>query len=225
MREKVKWKTVLATFAAAMSVQTACGASEMTSDPQFVFLRPETSSFWRTATNSTISLPVKFPEGATSAELTVEAAGYSRTYTDIAEGMYDLELPAADAPEKENVYRLTLLFDDDAGTVRTAKLGLVQGLMPDAEGATRCIAPQDGAKWNRTRSRAVLPVPYGMTSLSVAVNGSETVDAAELDGAQGWYAVSGLKTGDKVSVAMTADGEDRSALLTVRNPNFSVIIK
>ena len=44
-------------------------ADGLTSDPAFVFLAPETSYFWRTATNSVMSLPVEFPEGATSATL------------------------------------------------------------------------------------------------------------------------------------------------------------
>ena len=37
----------------------------------------------------------------------------------------------------ENVYDLTLTFDD--GTVRTAKLGLIQGLSPDSEGASHTM--------------------------------------------------------------------------------------
>jgi hypothetical protein len=41
------------------------------SDSTFVFIKPETSFFWHTATNSTMTLPVDFPEGATSATLVV----------------------------------------------------------------------------------------------------------------------------------------------------------
>ena len=78
---------------AAMFAQPVLAEDGAWSDPAFVFLKPETSSFWRTATNSVVTLPVKYPEGATSADLTVNGVGYSRMYADIPEGDFDLELP------------------------------------------------------------------------------------------------------------------------------------
>lgn len=208
---------------AAMFAQPVLAEDGAWSDPAFVFLKPETSSFWRTATNSVVTLPVKYPEGATSADLTVNGVGYSRMYADIPEGDFDLELPVADSPENENVYELALSFND--GTVRTAKLGLIQGLMTDGNGATRCIAPKDGARWSKTRSRAVMPIPYGMKSFSVVVNGKEVDDGFGLDGAQGWYALSGLKTGDTIDLSLSKEGETVNASLICRNPNFTVVIK
>lgn len=166
----------------------AFGATELESEPTFVFLRPETSSFWHTATNNVMTVPVDFPPGATSARLYVSGVQYTRTYDDITADVnaFTFELPAADSSEKENVYDLALAFNDPSETVRRAKLGLIQGLEPDAEGVTRCLAPADGSLWEKVKGRrAVLPIPYGTTSLQV--NGVETPTG--LDGAQGWFAL------------------------------------
>ena len=161
------------------------GATELTSEPTFVFLRPETSSFWHTATNNTMTVPIDFPAGATSARLYVSGVKYNCVYDEISASEFTFELPPAESPETENVYDLRLEFNDASGTFRTAKLGLIQGLSPDAEGVTRCIAPASGRLWAKAKGRAVLPIPYGTTSFTV--NGTET--ATGLDGAQGWYAL------------------------------------
>ena len=46
----------------AMAMSVFAGAK---SDRIFVHLEPEKSSFWQTATNNAMNLPVCFPEGAT----------------------------------------------------------------------------------------------------------------------------------------------------------------
>ena len=94
-----------------------------------------------------------------------------------------LSLPVADSPQSENVYDLTLSFDD--GMVRTAKLGLVRGYAKGGSAATRLLAPKDGAKWKGVTKRAVLPISFGTSS--VLVNGVETDTG--LGGDQGWFAV------------------------------------
>ena len=154
-----------------------------TSDSAFVFLCPETSSFWRTATNNVVTLPVEFPEGASSATLTVAAPGYSAQYAIAAPGNLALTLPAATSPSTENVYDLALAFDDSANTVRTAKLGVIDSVIPPDAGETRCIAPATNRKWGWVRGRVVIPVPYGIESFTI--DGAEAVTG--LDGAQGWY--------------------------------------
>ena len=110
------------------------------------------------------------------------------------------------------------------GTVRTAKLGLIAGLSPDAEGTTRCLAPSNGRVWERVRGRAVLPIPYGVTSFSVTVNGEPLSADTGLDGAQGWYAL-GVKGGDSVSLAMTAEGLSYSASLQDVGAGILMIVK
>ena len=188
-------------------------ANELTSEPTLVFMRTETTSFWNTATNNVMTVPVDFPAGATRATLTVSGIKYSATYANIAKGTdsYTFTLPLADSPQTENVYDLSLVFDD--GTVRVAKLGLIEGFSPNAaEGSTRCLAPASGRSWERVKGRAVLPIPYGTTEFTVTVNGDQQTVDTGLNGAQGWYAL-GVKGGDTVSLSLTADGLSRSAAL------------
>ena len=117
----------VASLVGASLLAVASPGTEIESEETFVFLRPETSSFWNTATNSTMSLPIDYPNGATKATLEVKGVGYDKTYSDITADSYEIELPVPDSPQTENVYDLKLTFDD--GTVRTAKLGLIQGLV------------------------------------------------------------------------------------------------
>ena len=55
------------TFCMATCVAFAIHAAECMSDSAFVILRPETSSFWTTATNSSMSVPVEYPKSSQSA--------------------------------------------------------------------------------------------------------------------------------------------------------------
>ena len=195
----------------AAVVSVAVSAAELTSEPTLVFTRPETSSFWNTATNNVMTVPVDFPSGATTATLTVSGIDYSATYTDIEKGTdsYTFALPAAVSPQTENVYDLLLAFND--GTERRAKLGLIDGLSPNAEGTTRCLAPANGRVWESVKGgRAVLPVPYGAEQISVTVNGETRTEPTGLNGAQGWFAL-GIKGGDEVSLSMIAGGLSYSA--------------
>ena len=209
----------MATLVGAAMVSVAVPAETIESEPTFVFLRPETSSFWNTATNNTMTVPIDYPAGATSAELTVRGVDYQWIYKDITTSEYTFDLPAATSPETENVYDLTLTFND--GTVRTAKLGLVQGLSPDAEGTTRCLAPTGSKVWKKVKGRAVLPIPYGMTSFKV--NGVDTDTG--LDGAQGWYALGKIDPNEPVSLSMTADGKEYVASLLGGGAGLMLIFK
>ena len=214
----------------AAVVSVAVSAAELTSEPTLVFMRPETSSFWNTATNNTMTVPVDFPSGATTATLTVSGVGYSATYTDIQKGIdsfgtdsFTFALPAADSPQTENVYDLTLTFND--GTVRRAKLGLIEGLSPNAEGTTRCLAPANGRVWSKVKGgRAVLPIPHGTTLLSVTVNGETRTEETGLNGAQGWYAL-GLHGGDIASLSMIANGLSYNASLLGSREGTIVVIQ
>ena len=216
----------MATVVGASVLSVAVGAAELTSEPTFVFLRPETSSFWHTATNNQMTVPIDYPEGASSASLAVSGLGYDKEYVDIVkvgldEGSneFTFELPVPSSPETENVYDLTLTFDN--GVTRTAKLGLIQGLSPDAEGTTRCLAPSGSKVWSKVKGQAVLPIPYGMTSLKV--NGAD-VDTG-LDGAQGWYALGKIDPNEPVSLSMTADGKEYMASLLGGGAGLMLILR
>lgn len=215
----------VASLVGASLLAVASPGTEIESEETFVFLRPETSSFWNTATNSTMSLPIDYPNGATKAKLEVTGVGYSKVYENITSDSFDIELPVPDSPQTENVYDLKLTFDNEA-TVRTAKLGLIQGLSPDAEGATRCLAPAEGSVWEKVKYRAVLPIPYGTTSLSMQTNGGEWKELdTGLNGAQGWYALSPIVRGDNISLSCIVDGVSHVASLLGGGDGFFVIVK
>ena len=202
-RGALRLRSVAVCLSALFASVTALADGD-TSDPALVYLRPETSSFWHTATNSTMTLPVEFPVGASSATLTVTGAfNYSQTINDITSSSVTVALPEAVMPENdpatEDVYDFTLTFND--GTVRTAKLGLIAGL-GDGEGQTRCLAPASGSAWEKVKGQVAIPIPYGMTSFEI--NGTSTDTG--LDGAQGWYV---LKLKSNVSAALSGlVGED-----------------
>ena len=214
----------VAALAGAAVLTVSAPAAKLSSEPTFVFLRPETSSFWNTATNSSMTLPIDYPSGAAKASLRVVGVGYDKTYLDITGDTFELELPAPDSPKTENVYDLTLTFDD--GTVRTAKLGLIQGLDSGAKGSARCLAPAVGRVWNTAKYRAVLPIPHGMGSFSLKLNDGDwkNVDPG-LDGAQGWYALSPIGRGDTLSLSYIADGMSHAASVLGGGDGFFVIMK
>ena len=214
----------VASLVGAALLAVAAPGEEITSEPTFVFLRPETSSFWNTATNSTMTLPIDYPTGATKATLTVSGAGYRmRTYPNLTGDSFELVLPVPDSPQNENVYDLTLTFDD--GTVRKAKLGLIQSFALDSECSTRCLAPAEGEVWNTIKKRAVLPIPYGTENFTMSVNGGTVTNVdTGLNGAQGWYAIK-PKIGDNVSFALVAGGINYAATLLGQGDGIFVILK
>ena len=200
----------------------AFGAEGSKSDATFVFLQPETSSFWRTATNSTMSIPVYHPKGATKADLTVEGMQYSKAYNDITAESVDIELPAPTNERTENVYTLTLSFDD--GTVQTAKLGAVRGYAKSIAGVARCVIPEESASWKKFKYRAVLSVPYGMKNLTLRLNGAEP-QPLETDGAQGWYGLEGIKRNDSLDFSYELNGMSHALSLVGGGDGFFVTVK
>ena len=191
------------------------------SQSAFVYLQPDTTSFWRTATNSVLALNIDYPDGAGSASLSVSGAGYAALYENITTNVFELHLPEASSPETENVYDLTLTFDD--GTVQRARLGLIQGLAENGTGSTRCIAPFEGREWNKMRTRAVMPIPYGTTSFAVSVNGVQVAADSGLDGAQGWYVLDGIKRKDSVALSLVAGSDETNASLTGIGTGYFVL--
>ena len=164
----------------------AAAETEMMSEGAFIFLNAKTSSYWHTATNCVLALPIENPEGATSATLSVTGLRYSATYANITASPFLLTLPAATSTATENVYDLTLTFNDTGTTVRTARLGLIRGYDASTVALTRCLTPKEWRKWGWVKGRrAVFPIPYGMTSFTIG----DVVTDTGLGGDQGWYAL------------------------------------
>ncbi len=193
------------------------------SDGILVYLKPEMSSFWHTATNRTIDLPVDFPASATKATLTITGAfGYTQTVSDIITHSVTVTLPAADhsidKPATEDVFDFSLSFND--GTVRTARLGLISGLGAEGEGATRCIAPATDRKWAKVNGSVAIPIPYGMKTFEIGGVSTNT----GLNGAQGWFP---LKLRGRTEATLTGlVGEELySSTLSGVATGLSVIIR
>ena len=213
---------IILSVVAMLPFTVVLAASEMMSARMFVHVRPELSSFWRTATNNVVELPVDMPRTATTATLHVEGSGYERTYSGLSGGICRLELPEASSPDRENVYRLTLSFDD--GTERTAVLGVIEGVRSADEGcSSRCRLSGEGLTWKKAASRCVIPVPYGTSSISVQ-GASAAAVSAELDGAQGWYALAAGGHGD-LSVEATLPDSAMSAGVLVCNPGCVMVLR
>lgn len=199
MKTQTPIAALFAAFAAVLLAVpgTSWAATEAESNSTFVFANKADSTFWHTATNATLSLPVEFPPNALSATLTVSAPGYSASYAVVSEGDdFMLTLPAASSPETENVYDLILAFSD--GTVRTARLGLVQSFGVDGEAATRVLSPPSVPVWASAAKVTVLPIPAGTTSFTI--NGVETDTG--LDGDAGWFALT-LGGGQTANLALS----------------------
>ena len=172
-------------FCMALALDAAA-ETEMMSEGAFIFVNAKTSSYWHTATNCVLALPIEFPAGASSATLTVSGLRYSATYADITASPFLLSLPPATSTATENVYDLMLAFDDAGATTRTARLGLIKGYDATTVALTRCLAPKEQRKWGWVKGRrTVFPIPYGMTSFTVGGVATDT----GLGGDQGWYAL------------------------------------
>jgi hypothetical protein len=193
------------------------------SDGTLVYLKPEMSSFWHTATNRTIDLPVDFPASATKATLTITGAfGYTQTVSDIITHSVTVTLPAADhsidKPATEDVFDFSLSFND--GTVRTARLGLISGLGAEGEGATRCIAPATDRKWAKVNGSVAIPIPYGMKTFEIGGVSTNT----GLNGAQGWFPLK-LRGRTEATLTGLVGEEIYSSTLSGVATGLSVIIR
>ena len=160
------------------------------------------SAFWLTVAESPYVLPLDYPEGATSASVTVtDAFGYERTYPNQTGATCSLDFPAPSDPLSERVYTVTVAYSN--GETASVRLGRVCGVAAgDTATGARCVRDVAGRKWGKLYSNAVIPVPAGAGSLKV--NG-ETVETG-LGGLRGWYQLGGVDIGETCTVQL-ADGE------------------
>ena len=169
---------VTGVFFALVAVVLPAVGSDI-SDPVRVFTNPDKTFFWRTAMSPSFTLRWDFPEGATSADLSVVGMNSSWSWNNLTETSKALTLPEPSTPRFEDVYWLVLAFDN--GVTNTAQIAVVKGT-GTSEASTVCslYAPN---RYLKTCGSTVIPVPYGVTEF--AIDG-EAVDTG-LNGACGWY--------------------------------------
>ena len=194
-------KTLL--LAVALTAVGAAFASD-TSIATFVHVNPSSTSFWRTAPSRTFDIPVEFPEGADSATLSVRGSEYVADYADITTSPFRLTLPEASDEEHEDVYELTLTFNDEKATVRTARLGLVVGQEAGVGATARCVSDTTMREWKKAYGNVVMPVPRDMTALTAG--GTPVVEGDKgFTGAQGWYAAGRIELGTEATFGLVTD--------------------
>ena len=178
--------------AAVVSVATYAAETNL-------FMRSKLNILWRTSPGTTFDVPVVLPPDASSATLTVTGRGYSRTYSNLFGGWQEVTLPAATSDETENVFDLTLAFDDPAATVQTVKLGHVASAASDGD-ATAGVRVAGNRNWRRVDECAVVRIPENAGTFTI--NG-ETADTG-LGDAAGWYLLRVL-SGQRYSLALGSD--------------------
>ena len=199
----------LVAFSLAVAAFSASASNTCMSSPTSVFLAPERTHLWSTGCGSHFSVPIDYPEGATSATLEVVGdGGYSSTYSGLTEDSVVVDLPAAVSPDKENVYTLTLTFAGSA-VVRTARLGGIFGYDGSDTGHTRCVGPLASSRWSRVRESAVLPIPYGATALTI---GGTPIDLGP-DCPASWYWHASPPPGESETYVLSVGSEDYEAVL------------
>ena len=209
-------KRIISTCLIVLAVGSIFG--DNVSAPKFIMTETDTSSFWRTVSEFPLSLPVEYPPGAKTATLTVDGIGYHRVY-EVSENPFSLDLSRPTTAWEENVYDLTLSFDD--GTTRRAKVGAVRGVAAGSEAdGVRCVFDSESKLWRRiSGDRAVLSVPAGMVSLTV--NG-DPMDPG-LGGAPGWCAL-GFVDGENYDLRMETAEFEAMASLYARFPQGLMLI-
>ena len=193
-------KKSLIALATALGANVAFAAPVAESaSPAFVFLQPEKTALWRTATGNSFSIAIPYPPGVEkTATLSVSGYRYSATYSIVGDSSFVLTLPRPEEnrPDKENVYSLVLTFAD--GSVKTASLGGIAGFDGSSQGTTRCLLSREDPGWATVKRSAVLPIPYGTETITV--NGIETDTG--LDGAAGWFLLAPLSGGTSYNLAL-----------------------
>ena len=183
---------LLAAAIAFAASATAYSVEGVQSAPMHIYVDAGQFFMWHTATGQTVHLEWDLPPSANMADLTIEGWGVNETRRGLTECGADVTLPPATDRRSENVYRITLAFDD--GSSRTATLGAVCGFAANPDGAmvpVRCRLDSTGDGWSREHKRFVLPVPAGTETLTVA---GQEVDAG-LGGDAGWYGAGPFASG------------------------------
>ena len=197
-----------------------CATQAVADNTGSVFMCPSSSILWRTAPGADFELPVFMPQGASSATLVVVGQNYRQEYTGLSDGMFSLSFPAAGSDDTENVYDLTLTFNDEAATTRSAKIGVVVGAS-SGDSAEATVRAAGSSRWHNVPTKALLPIPSGVDSLSI--NGT-TADAGLYESPGWFYFLS--QVGSTYDILLSGGGTPiaEATLLSI-STGFKFIIK
>ena len=185
-----------------------------------VYLNSRESLLWHTAPARPFVVRWQRPAGATSATLSVKGAKYSNVYGNLEGEELQIALPPVSSTRDENVYSLTLSFDDAAATSMTAVLGAVTGTGSGGNLVSVPLRSPSAATWPKFSRYAVVHVPHGSTSLTV--NGSEIEPA--LDGSESWRAVK-YSGASEYRLELSGEAGDLSASLSGSGGGFALVVR
>jgi hypothetical protein len=196
------------------------GERSKLSDRCFAILHAEKSSFWSTAESNVLDVPIRFPSGARSAVLRVEGVGYSKVYSGIAANSVSIVLPEATDESAENLYTVTLEFDN--GASEQASFALPVGSTSSNEMKVSCRLDSSSAAFKRARNRALIALPPETSAL--AVNGENVYLS---DGAEWrWLMLNPILNGVRYVLSHTdLDGVQSYGEIVGRNKTFAIVIK
>ena len=188
-----------------------------------VYTDPDSTVLWRTFCSPTETIRWDFPEGASKATLTVEGVGYERVYAGLEATEQQLDLPKPTSAATENVYTLTLAFDDESNTVWTARIGLVQGVDGGSASAACSFrfVPEDSTRWVQAQRTNVLEIPAGDGALTYD---GQTLDVG-LGGAAGWFLLGPLEAGSRTDLKALTLGERYAEVACYGDPGLILLYK
>lgn len=211
----------MAVYMCAMSgvLAWAWCAGAAVSEPVKVHLNAAESLLWHTAPAGDFMVRWTMPSDSSSASLIVTGAKYRRVYDGLSSEEVEISLPAVSSVRDENVYALTLEFDD--GSVQTAILGAVTGVGVGSDELAVPLRLEGTTLWSKFYGRAVMPIAADAASLTV--NGTEIVPA--LDGTVGWRMVTYQRGVNEYTLTLADEDGEHSTVLYGRGGGFALIVR
>ena len=179
----------------AFAVTVSCVAAD-TSAAAGVFVDPDASLLWRTAPSSSVTIPIEYPPMASSVDISVKGVRYSASFPGVTAATQAITLPAPAKDSDENVYEVTLGFND--GTTNKCAFALVRSQSANASCPVKLTS---AARWSRISAKKVMVIPAGQ-SLSI----DDEAVSTGMGGAWGWFACPRLVTGEHEFV-LSGDGD------------------
>lgn len=199
----------------------AFGASA-TSATSVVWTKPDESLQWKTVMSTSTPVALCWPDGADSAQLTIEADGVVVVQTNITDTtarevlVIPPTLPAEYSAERVLVFSIEYRDGDSEllAPPSVVRLGWVTGV---GGNGTRVITATTGKEWREVDKYAVLPIPEETSAF--------TVDSeAQVYDAPGWWEWRRIRSGEH-ALSLTAGGKDYLASLMGKGGGFFLIVR